>query len=157
MEKLEEIYNKINNLNYLLDRKIELLNIILNITENQKIVFEEKENDDTKPFINIALQEKQKLIDEIVSIDNMFISIFESFNGELNENKKFFKDDILNIKEKIQQITDIDFKIRLKEEKNKSIQERNINSIATNIDKIKTLKVSKNHMLKKYMDNSKNI
>lgn len=155
MEKLEEIYNKINNLNYLLDRKIELLNIILSITENQKIVFEKNDNDDTKPFINIALEEKQKLIDEIVSIDNMFISIFEGFNGELNKNRKFFKDDILIIKDKIQQITNIDFKIRLKEEKNKNIQERNINSIANNIDKIKTLKVSKNHMLKKYMDNSK--
>ena len=155
MEKLEEIYNKINNLTYLLDRKIEILSLVLNITTNQKTLFSKKDND-TKSFLNISIEEKQKLIDELISIDNMFISIFESFNGKLNEYKNIFKEDIENIKKKIEQIIDIDLKIRLEEEKNKNIESSNINNIKNNMEKIKTLKVSKNDMLKKYMNNNKN-
>ena len=150
MKELEEIYNKINNLNYLLDRKIEILNIILNITKSQHIVFKEDRNVDS--FINISLEEKQGLIYELINIDEMFLSIFEGFKGALNQNKNIFKEDLKKIQNKIQQISDIDLKIRLQEEKNKQLINNNVNF---NQEKIKTLKVSKNEMLKKYMNNTK--
>ena len=150
MKDLEEIYNKINNLNYLLDRKIEILNIILNITKSQHIVFKEDRNVDS--FIDISLEEKQGLIDELINIDEMFLSIFEGFKGALNQNKNIFKEDLKKIQNKIQQISDIDLKIRLQEEKNKQLINNNVNF---NQEKIKTLKVSKNEMLKKYMNNTK--
>ncbi len=150
MKELEEIYNKINNLNYLLDRKIEILNIILNITKSQHIVFKEDRNVDS--FIDISLEEKQGLIDELINIDEMFLSIFEGFKGALNQNKNIFKEDLKKIQNKIQQISDIDLKIRLQEEKNKQLINNNVNF---NQEKIKTLKVSKNEMLKKYMNNTK--
>ncbi|WP_250278075.1 hypothetical protein [[Clostridium] colinum] len=157
MKELEEIYNKLNNLNYILDRKIELLNLILNITKNQEIVFKNNDNNDTNSFINISLDEKQKFIDEIINIDNMFLDIFESFNGNLNQNKQIFKEDIKILKNKIEKITEIDFKIRLQEEKNSKIY-KNINdfrNINLNTDKVKTLKVSKNELLKKYTNNNR--
>ena len=167
MKELEEIYNKINNLNYLLDRKIEILNIILNITKSQHIVFKEDRNVDSfieivisAPGIatldleqfSISLEEKQGLIDELINIDEMFLSIFEGFKGALNQNKNIFKEDLKKIQNKIQQISDIDLKIRLQEEKNKQLINNNVNF---NQEKIKTLKVSKNEMLKKYMNNTK--
>lgn len=149
MQKLEEIYNKINNLFCLLDRKKELLTQVLNITKNQNIVFENNDND-AKSFLDISVKEKQKLINELLQIDEMFINIFESFNGDLNQNKQMFKDDILNLKYKIQQISEIDFKIRLQEEKNKNITTYNKSN---QLPKIKTLKMSTQQMLKKYNDN----
>lgn len=154
MKDLEEIYNKINNLTYLLDRKIELLSLILNITKNQKLVFENNKNQDTLPFLDVSIEEKQKLIDELVSIDDMFLSIFESFNGSLNKHKDIFKEDIKTLKDKIQEITELDFKIRIQEEKNKNLQNINIKNNLMNVEKVKTLKVSKDNMLKKYKNNT---
>ncbi len=157
MKELEEIYNKINNLNYLLDRKIQILSQVLAITENQSLVFKEIKNIQTNEFINISLEEKQSLINELIDIDNMFLEIFQSFSGSLNRNKQTFKEDIKNIQSKIQQITEIDFKIRIQEEKNRQISINNINNKVNNIEKIKTLKISKNDMLKKYSNNNKKI
>lgn len=157
MKELEEIYNKINNLNYLLDRKIQILSQVLAITENQSLVFKEAKNIKTNGFLNIALEEKQSLINELIDIDNMFLEIFQSFSGSLNRNKQTFKEDIKNIQSKIQQITEIDFKIRIQEEKNRQISINNINNKVNNTEKIKTLKISKNDMLKKYSSNNKKI
>lgn len=157
MKELEEIYNKINNLNYLLDRKIQILSQVLAITENQSLVFKEIKNIQTNEFINISLEEKQSLINELIDIDNMFLEIFQSFSGSLNRNKQTFKEDIKNIQSKIQQITEIDFKIRIQEEKNRQISINNINNKVNNTEKIKTLKISKNDMLKKYSNNNKKI
>lgn len=153
MKELEEIYNKINNLNYLLDRKIEILNIILNVTKSQNIIF--KEDKDVDSFINMSIDEKQGLINELMNIDYMFLSIFESFKGALNKNKNMFKEEVIQIKNKIQQVADIDLKIRLQEEKNKQLINGNIALASQN--KTKTLKVSKEEMLKKYMNNKKGI
>ncbi len=157
MKELEEIYNKINNLNYLLDRKIQILSQVLAITENQSLVFKDIKNIETNEFINISLEEKQSLINELIDIDNMFLEIFQSFSGSLNRNKQTFKEDIKNIQSKIQQITEIDFKIRIQEEKNRQISINNINNKVNNTEKIKTLKISKNDMLKKYSNNNKKI
>ncbi len=151
MKELEEIYNKINNLNYLLDRKIEILSIILNITKSQGIVFKEQEGIDS--FINMSINEKQSLINELISIDEMFLNIFESFKGALNQNKNMFKEDIRQIQNKIQKIVDIDINIRLQEEKNKQLVNNNIALSSKN--KVKTLKMSKEEMLKKYINNTK--
>ena len=151
MKELEEIYNKINNLNYLLDRKIEILSIILNVTKSQGIVFKEQERIDS--FINMSINEKQSLINELISIDEMFLNIFESFKGALNQNKNMFKEDIRQIQNKIQKIVDIDINIRLQEEKNKQLVNNNIALSSKN--KVKTLKMSKEEMLKKYINNTK--
>lgn len=151
MKELEEIYNKINNLNYLLDRKIEILSIILNVTKSQGIVFKEQEGIDS--FINMSINEKQSLINELISIDEMFLNIFESFKGALNRNKNMFKEDIRQIQNKIQKIADIDINIRLQEEKNKQLVNNNIALSSKN--KVKTLKMSKEEMLKKYINNTK--
>lgn len=151
MKELEEIYNKINNLNYLLDRKIEILSIILNVTKSQGIVF--KEQDGIDSFINMSINEKQSLINELISIDEMFLNIFESFKGALNQNKNIFKEDIRQIQNKIQKIADMDINIRLQEEKNKQLVNNNIALSSKN--KVKTLKMSKEEMLKKYINNTK--
>lgn len=151
MKELEEIYNKINNLNYLLDRKIEILSIILNVTKSQGIVFKEQEGIDS--FINMSINEKQALINELISIDEMFLNIFESFKGALNQNKNIFKEDIRQIQNKIQKIADMDINIRLQEEKNKQLVNNNIALSSKN--KVKTLKMSKEEILKKYINNTK--
>ena len=101
----------------------------------------------------MSINEKQSLINELISIDEMFLNIFESFKGALNRNKNIFKEDIRQIQNKIQKIADMDINIRLQEEKNKQLVNNNIALSSKN--KVKTLKVSKDEMLKKYINNTK--
>lgn len=151
MDSLENIYNKIINLNNLLDRKLILLKDLLTISQNQSKIFK-YDAEETKSLIDMSLKEKQAIIDELIDIDNMFLDIFESFSGELNENKNIFKDDILVIKEKIEKITGLDLKIRLEEEKNRQIL---LSPNSYSFEKISTLKTSKQDLLKKYSQNNK--
>ena len=66
-------------------------------------------------------------------------------------------EELPNIEERFQQITEIDFKIRIQEEKKRQISINNINNKVNNTEKIKTLKISKNDTLKKYSNNNKKI
>lgn len=153
MEEFEQLKNKVMNLNNLLDRKIEILTQVLNITDNQKMFFNNLEKENLEEYINISLEEKQNLINQLIEIDTIFLSIFESFSGSLNKNKDAFKNDIKKLQDKIKYITDIDIKIRLQEEKNKPIfiNIQNYNKSP----KIKVLKASKEYMLKRYTENTK--
>lgn len=153
LEEFEQLKNKVMNLNNLLDRKIEILTQVLNITDNQKMFFNNLEKENLEEYINISLEEKQNLINQLIEIDTIFLSIFESFSGSLNKNKDAFKNDIKKLQDKIKYITDIDIKIRLQEEKNKPIfiNIQNYNKSP----KIKVLKASKEYMLKRYTENTK--
>ena len=80
MNIIENVQNKIINLNNLLDRKIELLSNILAISKNQEIIFRYKQ-EEVSSFLEYSIKEKQKIIDELINIDDLFLNIFESFSG----------------------------------------------------------------------------
>lgn len=155
MESLSNINKKLRFLQDILNRKIEILNQILNISENQKIFLTSlQDENELNSYLSISLKEKQALINEIKDIDTNFINTFEQFGGELNKNKDFFKDDIQNMKDKIQQITDLDLKVRIIEEKNKPFfQNMNLQKNKP----IKTLKANKSYILNKYSQNTKKL
>ena len=155
MESLSNINKKLSFLNDILNRKIEILNQILNISENQKMFLTSLQNEnELNSYLSISLKEKQALINEIKNIDTSFINTFEQFGGELNKNKDFFKNDIQNMKDKIQQITDLDLKVRITEEKNKPFfQDINLQKNKP----IKTLKANKSYILNKYSQNTKKL
>lgn len=125
MQEIDKITNKIENLNSLLDRKILNLNEMLNITKIQNILFKEVHKNDTKTLEYSSKNKKQAIIDEILSIDDMFLTISRSFAGSLNKNKQVFKDSIKVMQDKIQIITGLDAQIRLQEEKNNQILKNN--------------------------------
>ena len=151
MKALSEISEILKNLDNILNEKIQLLNQILNISENQSMFILQLEDENSlNSYLSSSLKEKQKIIDRIKIIDDTFIKKFESFGGELNKNKDFFKDELKKMQNKIQSITDLDIKIRIQEEKNKPI----FKNMGQN-KKIKTLKANKDYILKKYSENNK--
>lgn len=135
-----------------LEKKENLLNQILNITKSQETVFYSPESEEKDLFIKEAVKEKQKIIDQVIQIDNIFIKIFDEFNGELNKNNDIYKDKILYLQSKIKEIMDIDIKIRVIEEKNRRIMQQFKKENKANI---KTLKVSKKYLIDQYSKNSK--
>ncbi len=118
--ELIEVQNKLSNLDYLLDRKLFLLEEILKISMEQSITFKSTSEEANKK-IQKDIDLKQSIIDELLSIDDMFISIFRSFSGFLNQNPKMLRKEIFDMQTKIKSISKIDLKIRVQEDKNKQI------------------------------------
>jgi len=147
---MDNINTKLNILNDILDKKREILECIYNITENQEQICKISKNAESKNMLNDITYEKQNMIDKIIEIDKIFISIFDSFKDELNKNRYIYMDKILILQNKIRAVADIDIKIRVKEQRNK-----NLFSINTYNKKIKTLKASKDYIIKKYAENTK--
>lgn len=154
MDTINEINNKLINLNYLLDRKIEILEDVLVISKSQFDVYNSKDDENKNLFLSNSIEEKQKLINELIQIDDMFFRIFKEFSGELNKYKSNFKDDILSMKEKIKHVTRIDLDIKFQEAKNKSrllTFEQLSNSSVKNSNMLKT---GKSSLMEKYKQNS---
>ena len=135
-----------------LDRKKELLKQIEAITEKQEMFFTKLKGEDRNYMIGEAVKEKQKIIDELMKIDEVFLSTFESFKGELNENRDIYAIEIERMKKKIKEVTDIDVRIRVREERNRRIFSE---VRLENQPKIKGLKASRDYILKQYEKNSK--
>lgn len=147
---MEEIKQKLNYLISLLDKKKTLLIQILNITENQELFCKQLYGETKESFLKDSLKEKQILISKISVIDNTFITTFNSFNGDLNKNSSLFKDTLFLMKQKIKQITDLDIKIRLKENNNKIFFNQ-----TTIMSKPRIIKSSKTYIINEYAKNSK--
>lgn len=154
MDIFEDISNKLINLNYLLDRKIEILNEILIISKSQFNVYNNNDNEDKDLFIKNSITEKQKLIDELLQIDDMFFRIFKEFSGKLNENKEKFKYELSALKQKIHQVTKIDLEIKFQEEKNKT-KIINFEKLANNPTiNNNLLKSGRSSLVQKYKNNN---
>ena len=100
----------------------------------------------------MKIKEKQNIIDELMKIDEAFLSTFKTFNGELNENRDIYAAEIEKMKKKIKEVTDIDVRIRVREERNRRIFTE---VRLENQNRIKGLKASKDYILKQYEKNSK--
>lgn len=152
-ERLNEIRVKINFLTDVLERKIELLNQIYNITENQEFFEKTLNGQDRDILLKEAVDEKQKIINEVIAADNTFMRVFGEFKGDLNRNQDIFRAEIKNMQNKIRDVSAIDYKIRAKEQRARNgvkvEPSKNVFS-----KKIKGLKSSKSYILDKYRKNS---
>ena len=151
---MDEIAVKIDILHKALDRKKGILTQIINITENQQMFFETLKGEELKYYMNVSIEEKQKLIDELNDIDTAFTGIFESFKGKLNENKQKYRNEIISMQDKIQELIELDIKIRAKEEHSRRTTENMLNRQLVETPKIKGLKASKNYIMDQYEKNS---
>lgn len=150
-EKYSEIKFKLNFLMDILDQKLKFLNQIYNITENQEFFEKTLSGEDQTILLKEAINEKQKIIDDVITADNTFMKIFGEFKGDLNRNQDTFKAEIKKMQEKIREVSSVDFKIRAKEQRAKQGIQITPPVLSK---KIKTLKSSKNYILDKYKKNT---
>ena len=104
-----------------LDKKIEVLKRIQAFNDAQEKTFTESEPD--MDSFDTALDEKEKLIQEILQLDQGFETLYERVKAELDENRDAYRDQIKELQEKITVITELSNAVQAKEARNKKLVE----------------------------------
>lgn len=105
----------------ILDKKLDLMNEIYNIVINQKTMLQ-SDNDCFSMLKETGNMVKEKTL-QINSLDSEFQSKYDTISSELSMHKEDYKGYIILLKEKIKASTELKLKIKLQEEKNKSLLE----------------------------------
>lgn len=136
---MENFKIKIKLITDILKEKKEKLHRLAIITENQGTVLESKEKTaETVSMLTELINEKQKIIDEILSYDDVFLKIYEEIKIELNNEKVRHnnRDEILEMQELILNINESNEKVIVLERANDEI----VNGLKTDIDTINHMK-----------------
>ena len=103
-------------------KKIEIMNKIQDENERQKELLKNPDKVDEKAFDEI-LDVKGNLIEELISLDDGFQSLFDRVKEEVGQNKDLYKDQIKRMQEYIQEITGLSASIEAAEHRNKKLAE----------------------------------
>lgn len=109
-----------------LDKKLELLIRIEEKSLEQAAMLKNQEVD--LVAVDANMDEKAELIEEVLSIDNGFESIYEKIREQLIANKENFKDEIKTLKALIEKVTEKSASIQAIEARNKAQMEVVFNS-----------------------------
>ena len=104
-----------------LDKKIEVLKKIQNYNEEQERAFTGSEPD--MDSFDVAIEEKEKLIQEVIKLDQGFEAMYERVQTELDEHRGEYKDQIAELQKKIIVITELSNAVQAKEARNKKLIE----------------------------------
>jgi len=116
---MEDFAVTLKLLSEILLKKKEALITVLNICENEETVFLHGNICDSDILREMALQ-KQKYIDIVLDADNIFTNVFERIHDEMEEKCVKFPAEFSRVKHLINEVCELDVKIRLREEKNKN-------------------------------------
>ena len=114
-----------------LDKKIDVLKRIQKYNEDQEKAFSETTPD--MDSFDQALEEKEKLIQEVLKLDQGFETLYEKVKAELEENRTAYKDQIADLQRKITIITELSNAVQAKETRNKKLIEQYFTKQKTNI------------------------
>ncbi len=144
---IEEINTGISILYDSLVQKQQLLEQILNITENQEQVLKNiDESSEFKELFHEMNRQKQLLIDEVLNLDNVFQNTYEKYSEIMLNRPEHFTKGIKLLQELIQSVMDMDIKIRCREQNNKQLIPKPAKPIPI---------VNKNYLLKQYQKHNK--
>ncbi len=134
-------------------KKKNLLEIILNITFNQNcIVLGELTTETRQLFMELA-KEKQKLIDEVYSLDTVFQRTYDAVKHLFNDiDKDSFKETLVSLQDTIDEVISLDGKICEIESNNNTLLEQK----KLDVQKINVPKADKNRILEQYNKQSSN-
>lgn len=104
-----------------LDKKIEVLKKIQTYNEEQEKAFTEAEPDMSS--FDVAIEEKEKLIQEVLKLDQGFETMYKRVKAELDGHRGEYKDQIAELQKKITVITELSNAVQVKEARNKKLIE----------------------------------
>ena len=103
-----------------LQEKNNILNTILNITENQaQLIDIDKDEEMWAIFVQMN-DGKQEHIDRVIELDNIFQNIFETISDKFEDNAREIPKKTTDLQALINESLELDIKIRAAEQKNKS-------------------------------------
>ncbi len=104
-----------------LDMKLNVLSKIKEYTDKQKAVFED-ESPDIDSFDKLV-DEKDILVDKLISLDDGFEKLFQEISDELSSNRAKYSVQIKQLQDKIGIITELSASIQAQESRNKKMIE----------------------------------
>ena len=105
-----------------LDKKIDVLKRIQKYNEEQEKAFSETTPD--MDSVDKALEEKEKLIQEVLKLDQGFEALYEKVKAELEQNRAAYKEQIAELQCKITVITELSNAVQAKEARSKKLIEQ---------------------------------
>ncbi len=133
---MEKNNNYVNILMESLQKKIEILNEIIKLNEEQKAIITKEKLDMDRLDDNI--RDKGELIDRLNMLDDGFQTVFERVQDELTTNREQYHDEILKMQSYIKKITEQSMTIKAVEQRNKVEMEKQFNTVRSNIKKSRT-------------------
>lgn len=124
---MEEFLLKIRLLTDIVGKKKQVLNQILDITENQETVLLQPKPEIT--LFNEMNMEKQNHIQTVLQADDFFQNVFDSIKEIFEKNAKNCADEIKQLQAEIKAVIDLDIKIRVKEQRNKMLLPKPVTSL----------------------------
>ena len=104
-----------------LDRKLEVLQKIQEYNKHQEEIFS-AQNVDISQF-DAAVEEKQRLIDEVVRLDDGFEIMYAKLAKELEGNRQHYAAQIRELQTKVAKVTELSVSVQAQEARNKKLVE----------------------------------
>ena len=104
-----------------LDRKIGVLRAIEAQNEAQREIMKKEGEPDTDAF-DATVAEKDRLVEEVLKLNDGFDSLYERVREELNDHKDLYGERIKRMQDKIGVITALSTSIEATEQRNKTLQ-----------------------------------
>ena len=153
MTEHETFETKLAILQEVLDKKQEALTDILNISENQEMLYLSPPSEERREFLIEMGKEKQRQVDEVLACDEVFQRIFDSIADDFAEKSGDCKEKVARLQISINAVLELDVKIRAQEEKGKAIA---ITSFGKQSSQNDINPANTNYILDRYREASKN-
>ena len=108
-----------------MNKKIAILNQLIDKTENQKDIFKDDTEPDWDKF-DALIDEKDELINNLTELDNGFETLFNRVKEELTNNKDKYASKIALMQNLISEVTNLSTKLEALETRNKSLIEQKV-------------------------------
>ena len=109
--------NQLTILSESLDKKLEVLQKIREYNKRQEEIFSAEKVD--MSLFDDAVEEKQRLIDEVVRLDEGFEILYEKLAKELEGNRERYASQIKELQAKVAKVTELSVSVQAQEARNK--------------------------------------
>ena len=113
--------NQLTILSESLDKKLEVLQKIREYNKRQEEIFSAEKVD--MSLFDDAVEEKQRLIDEVVRLDEGFEILYEKLAKELEGNRQRYAAQIRELQAKVAKVTELSVSVQAQEARNKKLVE----------------------------------
>lgn len=113
--------NQLAILSESLDKKLEVLRKIQDYNKRQEEIFSAEKVD--MSLFDDAVEEKQRLIDEVVHLDEGFEIMYEKLAKELEGNRERYAAQIRELQQKVSKVTELSVSVQAQEARNKKLVE----------------------------------
>lgn len=114
--------NQLTILSESLDKKLQILKEIQEYNKKQEKSFLE-ETADLEEF-DAAIEEKGRLIEKLNKLDEGFETVYSRLAEELKGNREKYKAQIVELQDKIRQVTELGVSVQAQEQRNKKLVEQ---------------------------------